>query len=105
MGHESNMQNNLEALLALIEVVRALRKAGVVFSDAEEELLKLFGSELLRFEKLSADFNAALDSGNYVRAGAIAPALANQTEIVTQLNRRVASKIQPIVDAITKKEN
>ncbi len=99
------MPIDLKSLLNHVEVMTALRDAGVTFSQDDEELFALYGTELLRFEKLSSDFTANLDAGNYIRAGASAPALANQTEMIQQLHRRVVSKIQPIVDAITKKEN
>jgi hypothetical protein len=68
-------------------------------------LFALFVTELLRFEKLTSEFTANLDAGNYVRAAAIAPAVANQTEMIKQLNQRVVSKIAPIVDAISGRKN
>jgi len=99
------MATNLEILLDHIEVISALRDAGVVFSDEDAELFKSFGIELLRFEKFSVEFSAELDSGNFIRAAALAPALAAQTENVKQLHRRVISKIAPLVDAIYGRKN
>lgn len=99
------MSVNLETLLHHIEVMTALRDAGVVFSEADEELFALYKTELLRFDKLTSEFTANLDAGNYVRSAAIAPALVNQTEMIKQLHRRVVSKIAPFVDAITGRKN
>jgi hypothetical protein len=64
------MATNLEILLDHIEIMSALRDAGVVFSDDDAELFKIFGIELLRFEKFSVEFAAELDSGNFIRAAA-----------------------------------